>query len=86
MSDWQSRRTATLAAMNAVAAAAPVEPPADVALVQPLPELRAWLTAAEEMLDRQMDPSDPRYAPGLAETQRRHVIYIARVLTEGEPV
>lgn len=51
----------------------------------PLAALRAWLATAEELLDRQMGPDDPRYAAGLAAWNARHAEYLARALAEGEP-
>ena len=50
----------------------------------PLPELRAWLVAAELML-RDMDPADPRYGAGFKVWNERHATYMARGLAEGEP-
>ncbi len=51
----------------------------------PLAELRVWLAAAEEMLDRQMEATDPRYVVALLTWNERHEVYMARVLAEGEP-
>lgn len=47
-------------------------------------ELRAWLAAAERMLD-DMTPADPRYAHGRAMWEPQHDAYMARVRAEGEP-
>ena len=46
-------------------------------------ELRAWLTAAEEML-MSMGFHDSRYAHGLEIWQARHDAYMQRALSEGE--
>lgn len=47
-------------------------------------ELRAWLTASEELL-WSMSPVDPAYVAGLEVWNVRHETYMARVRTEGEP-
>ena len=52
--------------------------------VTPIAELRAWLTAAEHMLQR-LHPSDPKYVAGLEVWQRRLAEYEARALAEEEP-
>ena len=52
--------------------------------VTPISDLRAWLEAAELML-RDLDPADPRYAAGLAIWTERHDAYMARARAEGEP-
>ncbi len=58
--------------------------PAALAPPMSISELRAWLTAAQEML-QSMGFYDPRYAPGLEIWQARHDAYMARALAEGEP-
>jgi len=52
--------------------------------VTPLPALRTWLTDAELLL-RDMNTADPRYAAGFEIWNARHEQYMARVLTAGEP-
>lgn len=47
-------------------------------------ELRAWLTASEELLQG-MSPATPAYKAGLAIWEARHEAYMARVRAEGEP-
>jgi hypothetical protein len=47
-------------------------------------ELRAWLTASEELLFS-MSPADPAYKAGLAIWEARHDAYMARARAEGEP-
>lgn len=57
------------------------------ALAHPLAsivELRAWLTASQELL-QSMSPTDPAYQTGLAIWESRHEAYMARVRAEGEP-
>lgn len=46
-----------------------------------LADLRAWLTAAEEVL-RDMPTDDPRYASGLALWNVRLEAYMARAIAE----
>ena len=53
------------------------------ALAPSIVELRAWLTASEELLQR-MSPADPAYQAGLVIWQERHDAYMARARVEGE--
>ena len=50
----------------------------------PIPELRAWLTTAEEMLTA-MSSDDPRFARDFETWNSRHETYMARARVEGEP-